>query len=70
MDDLDEVYHKLNYLLKEQDILSKELIFLARQQQRIEFFFILRGLINEKNKENDQTAANILGWAYERLAED
>ena len=33
------------------------------------FFAKLRELILEKEMQNDTTAAAVLGWAYERLAE-
>jgi hypothetical protein len=38
--------------------------------QRIIFFAKLRNLIMEKDKANDIIAATVLGWAYERLADD
>lgn len=38
--------------------------------QRIIFFAKLRDLIMEKETINDTTASAILGWAYERLADD
>jgi Fe-S-cluster formation regulator IscX/YfhJ len=36
---------------------------------RYVFFARLRELIMEKDLENDEVAAAVLGWAYERLAE-
>lgn len=36
---------------------------------RYVFFAKLRELIMEKDLENDEVAAAVLGWAYERLAE-
>jgi len=38
--------------------------------QRIIFFAKLRDLIMEKDLSNDHIAATVLGWAYERLADD
>jgi hypothetical protein len=38
--------------------------------ERISFFEHLRELIHEKEAESDEVAAMVLGWAYERLAED
>lgn len=38
--------------------------------QRIIFFAKLRHLIAEKDLENDEIATYVLGWAYERLADD
>ena len=40
------------------------------EDQRIIFFSKLRDLILEKDKQNDNVATAVLGWAYERLAED
>jgi hypothetical protein len=40
-----------------------------KMSERVKIFSKLRNLIYEKQYENDQTAADILGWAYERLAD-
>ena len=37
---------------------------------RIIIFSRLRELIYEKDRANDEIATAILGWAYERLADD
>jgi hypothetical protein len=42
---------------------------LIRMSERIKIFSKLRNLIYEKQYENDQTAADVLGWAYEKLAD-
>jgi hypothetical protein len=42
---------------------------LIRMSERVRLFSKLRNLIYEKQYENDLTAADILGWAYERLAD-
>jgi hypothetical protein len=42
---------------------------LIRMSERVKIFSKLRNLIYEKQYENDLTAADILGWAYERLAD-
>lgn len=48
--------------------LNKELFLLGSDYQRIVFFSNLRNLIQEKDIQNDELAANILGWAYEKLS--
>ena len=48
--------------------LHKELFLLGSDYQRIVFFNNLRNLIQEKDIQNDELAANILGWAYEKLS--
>lgn len=47
-----------------------ELYQQGMDDQRIIFFAKLRELIMEKDMSNDTIAATILGWAYERLADD
>lgn len=47
-----------------------ELYQQGMDDQRIIFFAKLRDLIMEKESKNDAIAAAILGWAYERLADD
>lgn len=39
------------------------------EDMRILFFQELRDLISEKVEDNDDIAANVLGWAYEKLGE-
>lgn len=39
------------------------------EDMRMLFFEELRDLIAEKIADNDEIAANVLGWAYERLGE-
>lgn len=45
-------------------------IELIKLSERIKIFAKLRNLINQKDYENDEVASAILGWAYERMAED
>lgn len=45
-------------------------IEVIKLSERIKIFEKLRNLIGEKDYENDEIAAAILGWAYERLSED
>lgn len=47
-----------------------ELYQQGSDDQRIIFFEKLRDLILEKEVANDIIAATVLGWAYERLADD
>jgi hypothetical protein len=42
---------------------------LVRMSERIKIFSKLRNLIYEKQYEKDNDAADLLGWAYERLAD-
>jgi hypothetical protein len=39
-----------------------------RMSERIKIFSKLRNLIYEKQYEKDHTAADVLGWAYDRLS--
>ena len=48
---------------------SSDLFVMGAEAERIKIFAKFRELIDQKTKENDQTAENILGWAYEKLAE-
>jgi hypothetical protein len=49
--------------------LDTETIQVIKMSERVKLFSKLRNLIYEKQYENDHTAADILGWAYERLAD-
>ena len=42
---------------------------LVRMSERIKIFSKLRNLIYEKQYEKDNDAADLLGWAYEKLAD-
>jgi hypothetical protein len=44
-------------------------IEIVRMSERVKIFSKLRNLIYEKQYEQDQVAADILGWAYERLGD-
>jgi hypothetical protein len=39
-----------------------------RMSERIKIFSKLRNLIHEKQYEKDHVAADVLGWAYDRLS--
>jgi hypothetical protein len=45
------------------------LIEMIKMSERIKIFSKLRNLIYEKQYAKDDTAADILGWAYEKLAD-
>jgi hypothetical protein len=49
---------------------ASDLYFLGAQAERIAIFERLRLLIQEKDLSDDQIAAAVLGWAYERLADE
>jgi hypothetical protein len=42
---------------------------MIKLSERIKIFSKLRNLIYEREYEKDQDAADLLGWAYERLAD-
>jgi hypothetical protein len=49
--------------------LDTRTIEIIRMSERVRLFSKLRNLIYEKQYEKDQEAADILGWAYEKLAD-
>ena len=67
MDYFDEVSQELSKLTAN---VSQDTIDIIKLSERIQIFEKLRYLIHEKDQENDEIAAAILGWAYERLAQD
>jgi len=66
MDNPNEISMDISKNIDGIDPMTVELI---RMSERVKIFSKLRNLIYEKQYENDQTAADILGWAYERLAD-
>jgi len=70
MDNLDDVEARVADLYQKGEDLNAELYTLGATAERIEFFSKLRDLIAEKDSQNDDVASSVLGWAYERLAED
>jgi hypothetical protein len=66
MDNPNEIDYDISKYTAELDTQTIEII---RMSERVKLFSKLRNLIYEKQYENDQTAADILGWAYERLAD-
>lgn len=67
MDYLKEIEMEVSKLSNNID---KNLIDTIRLSERVKIFEKLRNLILEKDYQNDEIAAAILGWAYERLSED
>lgn len=67
MDYYDEINMEISRLIT---TIDPKTIDLIRLSERVKIFEKLRKLINEKDYNNDEIATAILGWAYERLAED
>jgi hypothetical protein len=66
MDNPNEIDYDISKYTADLDTQTIEII---RMSERVRMFSKLRNLIYEVQYENDQTAADILGWAYERLAD-
>ena len=69
METLEEMQDAIDEILAETDDNVVELLALTEQVERIKFFQKLRDLIQEKEQSNDNVAADVLGWAYERLSD-
>jgi hypothetical protein len=65
MDYFDEVEYDISKYTANIDPIIVETI---RMSERAKIFSNLRKLINEKEYDNDEVAAHVLGWAYEKLA--
>ena len=66
MDNPNEINMDISKNIDGIDPMTVELI---RMSERIKIFSKLRNLIYEKQYEHDNDAADLLGWAYERLAD-
>jgi hypothetical protein len=66
MDNPNEIDFNISKATAEIDPMLVEMIKLS---ERIKIFSKLRNLIYEREYEKDQDAANLLGWAYEKLAD-
>jgi hypothetical protein len=66
MDNPNEIDFNISSSTLDIDPMTIEII---RMSERIKIFSKLRNLIYEKQYEKDNTAADILGWAYEKLAD-
>lgn len=49
--------------------LDKNVVEMIKLSERIKIFTKLRNLIMEKQYEQDYIAADVLGWAYDKLAD-
>jgi hypothetical protein len=66
MDNPNEIDYDISKYTESLDPMAIEVI---RMSERVKIFSKLRNLIYEKQYDNDQIAADILGWAYEKLAD-
>jgi hypothetical protein len=66
MDNPNEIDMDISKSIDGIDPMTVELI---RMSERIKIFSKLRNLIYEKQYEKDNDAADLLGWAYEKLAD-
>lgn len=66
MDNPNEIDFDISKATAEIDPMLVEMIKLS---ERIKIFSKLRNLIYEREYEKDQDAADLLGWAYEKLAD-
>jgi hypothetical protein len=69
MENIEEIEIRLMELFQKGDDLNADIYTVGALSQRLEFFAKLRDLILEKESSNDTIAADVLGWAYERLSE-
>jgi hypothetical protein len=66
MDNPNEIDYDISKATAEIDPMIIEMI---RMSERVKVFSKLRNLIYEKQYEKDDVAADVLGWAYEKLAD-
>jgi hypothetical protein len=66
MDNPNEIDYDISKYTADLDTHTIEII---RMSERVKLFSKLRNLIYEKQYEKDEVAADVLGWAYERLAD-
>ena len=66
MDNPNEIDYDISKYTADLDTQTIEVI---RMSERVKLFSKLRNLIYEKQYENDHTAADILGWAYDKLVD-
>jgi hypothetical protein len=66
MDSPDEIDYDISKHTANIDPMVIEMIKLS---ERIKVFSKLRNLIYQKQYEHDEVAANVLGWAYEKLSD-
>lgn len=66
MDHPNEIDYDISKLTADLDPMIVETI---RMSERVKVFSKLRNLIYEKQYEHDDIAVDVLGWAYEKLAD-
>jgi hypothetical protein len=66
MESPNEIDYDISNAISGIDPMTVQMIMMS---ERIKIFSKLRNLIYEKQYEHDELAANVLGWAYERLGE-
>ena len=64
MDNPNEIDYDISKYTADLDTQTIEVI---RMSERVKLFSKLRNLIYEKQYEKDDVAADVLGWAYEKL---
>ena len=64
MDNPNEIDYDISKYTADLDTQTIEII---RMSERVKLFSKLRNLIYEKQYEKDEVAADVLGWAYEKL---
>ena len=69
METLDDIQDAVDRYLVTFGSKGVEFANLVASAERIRFFERYRSLIHEKEAMNDDVAADVLGWAYEKLAE-
>lgn len=70
MESLDDIRKDAERTLSYISGAASDLYALGAHAERVEIFARLRLLIQEKDLGGDSIAAAVLGWAYERLADD
>jgi hypothetical protein len=66
MDNPNEIDYDISKYTADLDPMTVEII---RMSERVKMFSKIRNLIYEKQYENDNMAADVLGWAYEKLVD-
>jgi len=66
MDNPNEIDYDISKYTADLDPVTVEII---RMSERVKMFSKLRNLIYQKQYENDDMAADVLGWAYEKLVD-
>lgn len=67
--DSEEILYELSRLINVVGPAGEQIFDLAVAYQRILFFEKLRMLLAQKDIAGDQTAIDVLNWAYQALAE-